>query len=600
MIPREDKYEWDSYEFLTYIQLKNNTDLKGFEDKLQMFLKEYWIPWLKTNHNLDYVFNAENSVKLKLMQVSDIHLHASFISSFEKETNTTVVSLNLIIILVLLCIAYFNLLGFSFSKGKKHQYQITVKRCLGASRNKLIGAFTYEYLIFTLISFTLASVITYEIWSNNPPVLADLMSIPLSVFILPIISLFIFAVIIAIISGAVSGTFFYRLALKSNSERSVAYSRFWINRIVIISQMASSIVLIICITGIFKQLNFMASFDLGIDTKNIVIINNGNRIGDHYASFKTEFKKSPLVEEVSRSNSYPFNWMSANSYTHANSQDQTPYPFQYFRVDSGFQKVFRFKQIEGRWFSGNFFSNKDAIIFNEKAVKTLGLTHPVNEEFFETVSPTRKYHVIGVVNDFNFRSLHHIVEPLLLTPLKEDDFWRYMEIKAATSDRSELIDEIKKVWNEVSGNEFLDYSFFEDNIALLYKKEAGIRQSISLFCLIAILISCFGLLGIVLNTTSEKTKEIGIRKINGSSVLEVITLLNKDFIKWISIAFIIGCPIAWYAINKWLQNFAYRTEINWWIFAIAGVTALIIALFTVIWQSWRAASRNPVEALRYE
>jgi putative ABC transport system permease protein len=315
---------------------------------------------------------------------------------------------------------------------------------------------------------------------------------------------------------------------------------------------------------------------------------------------KTELKKSPLVEDVSHSNSYPFNWMSTNSYTRANSQDQTPYPFQYFRVDTSFQKVFGFKQIKGRWFSGTSFDNSNAIIFNEAAIKVMNLTHPLDEEFYETIAPIKKYHVIGIVNDFNFQSLHHSVAPLLLTPLRNGDWWRYIEIKGTTSDRARLIDEIKKVWNRVSGNEFLDYSFFEDNIAWLYKKEADIKQAISLFCLIAILISCFGLLGIVLNTATEKTKEIGIRKINGASVTDIIYLLTRDFIKWITIAFIIGCPIAWYSMNKWLQNFAYSTDLSWWIFSLAGIIALSIAMLTVSWQSWRAATRNPVEALRYE
>jgi putative ABC transport system permease protein len=599
-IPKEDKYEWDSYEFLTYIKLNKNTDLTVFENKIQLFLKEYWVPWLKTNHNLDYIFNSENSIKLKLMPVSDIHLHAGSISSFEKDTNTTVISLNIIVILVLLLIAYFNLLGFSFSQGKRHQFQITIKRCLGASRNKLISAFISGNLIYTFISFSLALILTYEIWSNNPPVLADLSSIPLSGFISPIGSLFIFAVIIALLSGILSGTFFNKLSLKTNSNKSAAYSRFWLNRLIIISQMAASIVLIICIISIFKQLNYITSRDSGIETKNIVIINNGNSIGDHFTSLKTELKKSPLVDEVSRSNSYPFNWMSTNSYTRANSEDQTPYPFQYFRVDTGFQKVFRFKQINGRWFSGNYSYNSNAIILNEAAVKAMSLTHPLDEEFFETIIPAKKYKVIGVVNNFNFQSLHHTVAPLLLTPLKNGDYWRYIEIKGTTSDRAKLIDQIKSVWNRVSGNEFLDYSFFEDKIAWQYKKEADLKQAISLFCLIAILISCFGLLGIVLNNATEKTKEIGIRKINGARVIDIISLLNRGFIMWITIAYIIGCPIAWYAMHKWLNNFAYKTKLSWWIFAIAGLIALGIALLTVSWQSWRAATRNPVEALRYE
>jgi putative ABC transport system permease protein len=599
-VPTDDKYKWDSYEFLTYIKPKKNTDIKEFEKKLQLLLTDYWVPWLKTNHNLDYLFNDENSIKLKLLPVTDIHLHGSFVSSFEKETDASVISINLAIILVLLIIAYFNLIGFTFSKGKKHQHQITIKRCLGASKTELIGAFIFENLIYTFIAFSSALIIIFEIWSNRVPVLADLSSFANSRFILPVGILFTLVITIAVITGYITGMFFNRISLKTNTDKSISFSRFWLNRLMIISQMASAIILMICITGIYKQLKYLSDYNIGIETKNIVIVSNGNRIGEHFETFKNELKKSPLIEEVSCSNSYPFNWMSTDSYTHANSPDQTPYPFQYFSIDAGFQKLFQFNLTRGRWFSKKYPDDRNAIIINEAAVKLMGLTSPVDEEFYETLTPSVKYHVIGVVDNFNFRSLYHNVEPLLLRPLKDGDWWRFIEIKATTPERAKVISEIKQVWNKISGNEFLDYSFFEDKIDSLYEKERELEFTIGIFCLVSILISFFGLLGTILNTTSEKTKEIGIRKINGASVHDVMLLLNIGFIKWVGISFVISCPVSFYILHKWLQNFAYRTELSWWLFFLAGLTAFGIAVLTVSCQSWRAATRNPVEALRYE
>jgi putative ABC transport system permease protein len=230
----------------------------------------------------------------------------------------------------------------------------------------------------------------------------------------------------------------------------------------------------------------------------------------------------------------------------------------------------------------------------------MGFKDPIGKEFYSDLSKTRKVRVIGVVNDFNFRSLHHKVEPLLLSPLKKGDYWRYIEIKGNTPNRKILLAEISNAWNKVAGNEYMNYSFFDDRIVVLYEKEMKARRSIGLFSLIAILISCFGLLGTVLNITNEKTKEIGIRKVNGAKVWEVITMLNKDFVKWVIIAFVIATPVAYYVMAKWLENFAYKTALSWWIFALAGLLALGIALLTVSWQSWKAAIRNPVEALRYE
>jgi putative ABC transport system permease protein len=272
----------------------------------------------------------------------------------------------------------------------------------------------------------------------------------------------------------------------------------------------------------------------------------------------------------------------------------------YFRTDEGFQDVLDFKMIKGSWFPSDFNSEKNEVILNESAVRKLKLKDPIGVELFRTDDPSDKYSVIGVVNDFNFRSLHHTMEPLLLCPLKEGDWWTFIEIKGNNADREALIAVVKQIWEKFSGNEYMDYSFLEDKIALQYEKEMKIKQSIGLFCAIAILISCFGLLGTVLNTTTERTKEIGIRKVNGAQVIEIMAMINKDFIKWVIIAFVIACPIAWFAMHKWLQSFAYKTALCWWVFATAGVVTVAVALLTVSWQSWRAATRNPVEALRYE
>jgi putative ABC transport system permease protein len=599
-IPNEKNYNWDSYEFLTYIKIKNRTDIKKFGDKLQEFITDYWIPWLKSTHGLDYVFNDENAIKLKLMPVADIHLKGSAISSFEKESNASIININLVIVLVLMLIAYFNLIGFTFSKRKRHKHQIKIKRSLGASGIKIISDFVFENIFYTAASFIAALLIIYELWSNNPPVLADLNSVPLSDFVLPVSLLLLFAIFIAVFLGIVTGIYFNRITHKMNSDDSTSYSRLWFNRVMIVSQLASSIILIICLTGIFKQLNYLSDYDTGLNTSNVVIIENGNKIGNNYTTFQEELIKSSLIKGISCSNSYPFNAMSSNSFTHANSSDKTPYPFQYFRVDTGFQNVFDFKLTEGRWFSGYYSGDKNAIIFNKAAVKVMGMKNPVNEEFYETIDPDQRYHVIGVSDNFNFRSLHHKVEPLLLCFLNEGDYWRDIEIKGTTSDRNKLIAEIKLVWDKISGNEYMDYSFLEDKISVLYMNEKKLEMTIGIFCLVAILISCFGLLGTILNTTSEKTKEIAIRKINGAGVTEVIRLLLIDFINWLAIAFIISCPVSWYILIRWLQNFAYRTELKWWIFVLSGILAFGIVLITVSWQSWRAATKNPVEALRYE
>ncbi|WP_291857741.1 ABC transporter permease [Marinilabilia sp.] len=599
-VPNYDTYSWESYEFLTYIKFEKGIDQEDFENKAQKIINDYWVPWLKTHYNLDFVFDDENSLELKLIPVSDIHLQGSFVSSFENESNISVIYISLIMVLVLLLIAYFNLMGFAFSKGKKHQFQLNIKRCLGGSKNDITSAFVIENLVYTFFSFLIASVISVFVFNLDLQILLDLSNIALTNYIFPFAALLFIASLIAILFGLILGLYFGRISMKTGVIKSVGYSTFWLNRAMLITQMAASIILLICIAGIYKQLKYISAFDLGIDTENVVVINQAYKIRNHYDAFKNELRKSPLIKEVACSNSYPFNEMNTGSYIPVDSPDDTPYPFPYFLTDIGFQEVFNSKMVEGRWFSEEIASDENAVILNQAAVKKMGFQNPIGKEFYNDLSKTQKVKVIGVVEDFNFRSLHHEIEPLLFSPIKKGDYWRYIEIKGTESNRNILLSEINTAWSKVAENEYMNYSFLDDRVTMLYEKERKAKSSIGLFSLIAVLISCFGLLGTVLNISNEKTKEIGIRKVNGAKIWEVMALLNKDFVKWVAIAFVIATPIAWYAMNKWLQNFAYKTELSWWIFALAGLLALGIALLTVSWQSWRAARRNPVEALRYE
>ena len=594
-----DTYSWESYEFLTYIKFEKGIEQDNFEIKAQKLISDYLVPWLKTHYDMDVVVDDENSMKLKLMPVSDIHLYGPFVSSFEKESHVSVIYISLTVVLVLLLIAYFNLMGFAFSKGKKHQFQLNIKRFLGGSKKDIINAFIIENIVYTLFAFLIACVISVYVFYLNLPILAGLSNIALTNYVLPVTVLLLCASAVAILCGIILGLYFSRNSLKTGGIKSTSYSTFWLNSAMLITQMAASIVLLISITGIFKQLKYISDFDLGIDTKNVVVINQAYKVGNHYEAFRNELIKSPLIEDVARSNQNPFSGITTGSFIPVDMLDQTPYPFPYFQTDANSQGVFKYKVVEGRWFSKSLASDKEAIILNKAAVRKMGFTEPLGKEFYN-LSKTKKLKVVGVVNDFNFQSLHHKVQPLVFYYLGENDYSRNIVIKGNIANRDKLLTEIDKVWNKVVGNEYMSHYFMEDRIAVLYEKEANAKRSIGLFSLVAILISCFGLLGTVLNISNEKTKEIGIRKVNGAKVSKILLMLNKDFIKWVTIAFIVACPIAWYAMHKWLENFAYKTTLSWWIFVLAGVLALGVALLTVSWQSWRAATRNPIESLRYE
>jgi putative ABC transport system permease protein len=599
-IPDDNKYPYESYEFLTYVKLSEHADSKDIEHKMQVIISDHVIPWLKQNYNLEYAFDKDNSMHLKLLPVQDIHLQGTFVSSFEKESNTTVIYVNVVIILVLLLIAYFNVMGFAISKGKRHQFQHTIRRLFGISRMRQAKVFVLENLCYTGIAFILSVLLISIMWKYNQAIMIDVVSVPFFNYLIPVTIVLFSAIVMAVVSGITQGMFFNKLSMKTTYHATSSFSQNGLNRFILVFQIAASIILIVCIIGIFKQIKFLSEYDIGLNAENVMIINRANRVRDQYDTFKNELKKSPQIREVSRSNSYPFNWMTTSSFTIVNSQDKYPYPFYYFITDIGFQDVIDFKMIEGRWFSSVYGNDNNAVILNKAAVKSMGLKDPLGSVLYRTDIPSEKYQVIGVVDDFNFKTLHHLVAPLLMRPLNSGDYCAFIEIKGNTPDREQIIASVQQAWEKIAGDEYFDYTFLEDKIALLYEKERKMKRSIGLFCVIAILISCFGLLGTVLNTTAERTKEIGIRKVNGARVNEIMAMINKDFIKLVSIAFVIACPIAYYAIHKWLQGFAYKTELSWWIFAAAGAMAVAVALLTVSWQSWKAASKNPVEALRYE
>ncbi len=594
-----DDYSWDSYEFLTYIRVKPETHPEILEEKIQKLISDYLVPWLKTHYDLNYVFDSENSMRMKLLPLKDIHLHGSFISSFEKESNISVIYIGFVIVLTLLLIAYFNLMGFAFSKGQKHQFQLNIKRFLGSSKLEIIFSFIGESLLFTLIAFGVSILFFSFMLHMNLALLSNLSNIAFSNYFLPISALFGFSCLLAVISGSILGIYFTHISNKTKNIKVIHYSNFWLNRAMLICQLAASIILFISIISINKQLKYISDYNIGIDTKNTIVINQAYKVGNHYNAFRNELLKSLIIENVSRSNQNPFSGITTGSFIPVDIDDQTPYPFPYFQVDEDYQGVLKFKIADGRWFSKDLPSDENSVLINEAALKKMSYKNPIGKEFYN-LSKTKKMTIIGVVKDFNFQSLHHKVQPLVLCHLKTNDYCRNIVIKGNTDNRKLLLNEITKVWNNVIGNEYMNHYFIDDHIALLYEKETNAKHSISLSCIVAMLISCLGMFGTVLNISNEKTKEIGVRKINGAKISEILVMLNRDFVRWVIVAFIIAAPIGYYSMHKWLESFAYRTNLSWWIFALAGILALSIALLTVSWQSWRAATRNPVEALRYE
>jgi putative ABC transport system permease protein len=344
-------------------------------------------------------------------------------------------------------------------------------------------------------------------------------------------------------------------------------------------------------------MKFITNQDLGYQKDNVIYFENAGKMTGKPQTFLSELRGIPGVINAS---STAWNFISSRASTGGGVSWEGKNPddnisFEVQQVNYGLVETLGFDMKDGRPFSEDFSTDESAIIFNETAVKTMGIKDPIGE----TVNVWgRDRQIIGVVNDFHFQSLHTKINPLFFILNPSNCKITMIRIKGRME--NEVIDNINKVYHQFNPTFPFDYKFLDQDFQEQYVAEKRVATLTQFFAIIAIIISSLGLLGLAAFSAQQKLKEIGIRKVNGAKISEVMAMLNKDFVKWVAIAFVIATPIAYYAMHKWLENFVYKTELSWWIFALAGLMALSIALLTVSWQSWRAATMNQVKALRYE
>jgi ABC-type antimicrobial peptide transport system permease subunit len=308
---------------------------------------------------------------------------------------------------------------------------------------------------------------------------------------------------------------------------------------------------------------------------------------------KELINKSDILSVTKAWNPF-YNEGTKNGFTWAGKKEGDDVYFHILGADVDYARTYELEIKEGRFFSSEFSTDNTAIVINEEAAKILGFNNPVGETI--TTSSGSKLNIIGVVKDFHIQSLHYKIGPLIMQIGVSNNFYVKMKPDKIIS----TVEFIKKTYKSFDPGLPIDFHFLDDDYDNLYRTEKRMGKIFGYFSFLAIIISCLGLIGLSLFMTERRTKEIGIRKINGAKSVEIFSLLSREYIICVCISIIIACLIAWYAMNKWLQNFAYRIDITWWVFALAGIFALLIALLTVSFQSYKAASKNPVEALRYE
>jgi putative ABC transport system permease protein len=370
--------------------------------------------------------------------------------------------------------------------------------------------------------------------------------------------------------------------------------------LLVIFQFFISVILIISTIVIFRQLQFLQNERLGFSKENVIVIKNPESLGDRMDVFKHDLEQYPFVKGVSICNMLPGTSFANIGYG-AEDVDFT-FSLNIGLVDADYKDVLGMEMAQGRFFSDQYKTDSMGIVINEAALELLGYEDPTDKKINDWWPEKNYFHVIGVIRDFHYESMHQNIRPMGLLNIDGPYRWgaNFMSVKVIPGDYRPMIEQTNAIWDKYASGLAFDYSLLKEDYNSLYKGEEQTRKLFIIFTILAIFIASLGLLALASFLIEQKTKEIGIRKTLGASIIQISTLLTKEFIRWVAIANVLAWPLAWYLMDRWLQNFEYSVDQSWWIFAVATVASLLIALLTVSLQTIKTTLKNPVDALRYE
>jgi putative ABC transport system permease protein len=589
--------DWNYNGYWNYIKLKPGVSIKNIEETLTNLV----------NTNTTRRLNQRTST-IFLQPLSDLHYIRGLEGEMGSQTNQKSLFYLLIIALLTILIAWINYINLSTALAAKRADEIGMRKLIGASDFHIWLQSFIETIILNLIAILL-SFILYRAFLNA---FAGLFEIPLSQAIFPE------KYVIWSLSGiSLAGIFFSSIyntltlaGMNPFSGKKVVSRNKSFQRGMVIAQMALSIIFISSTLVVYKQILFMKKADMGIVLDHVITINAPASLNTDTAkrSKFLSFRRDLLQEPIFRA-------ATANIFT----PGQAPRygNVEYVRPDAGIRpnstffenngddgliETFGLKLIAGRNFSSRPSDNRRKIMLNESSVKELGFSNPedaIGKNIYRANRDTIPIEVIGVLADFHNEGLQKPIYPMIYNNGHPFEFG-YYSVKLNTPDINKALESLKIIWGSNYPADPMEYFIADEFFFRQYQSETRFGKFYTSLTILSITIACLGLFGLIIFYLNQKRKEISLRKINGARVTDILIMLNKDFIKWVAIAFTIAVPVAWYVMDKWLQNFAYKTELNWWVFVIAGLLALLIALITVSWQSWKAATKNPVEALHYE
>ena len=603
---KEAEYDFMDSDFWHYLQLKPGTNYKMLQAKFDAFSKQHF--------QGDKISGSDE--KFLLQPLLKAHLYSDYEYEIGKTGSSMAVWGMLIIATLIIVIAWVNYINLTTARSMNRAKEVGIRKVSGATRPQLIRQFLTESLLMNLISLGAALMIIYLV----QPAFNQLVERDLSLSYLFSQSITGFdiklVVITCMLAGILISGFYPAFVLSSFKPILVLKGKYsqsgkgiFLRKLLVTTQFAATVALIIGSFVVYKQIRFVNRQDLGLNLSKVLIIKPpiltafDSSFISHNNSFKDELTQIPGIIGASSSNRVAGDEVGRAFNVHRTDKNaETKITVRNMGVDYNFLKLYGIPLMAGRNFTPNdynmSFDKLHSILISESAARSLGFSSNGEAVGKNIVVWNKTWNVIGVIKDFHQKSLHYAMEPILFMPFYGSD--NPISVKLNSKDLTKIISAIKVKYNSFFPGNLFDYYFIDDQFNALYKSDLLFGKVFALFAGFAIFIACLGLLGLSLFTTAQRTKEIGVRKVLGASVSNIIFLLSKDFVRLIIISFLIATPVAWMVMRNWLDGFAYRIPISWWIFPCAGLLAVFIALGTVSFQTMKAAQMNPVKSLRSE
>jgi len=600
---------WVNHNFYTYIVLAPGTDIQKFTDGMRQMVIKYVGPNIEKfiGIGLEQFEAAGNTFGYFLQPLTDIHLGSNLQEEIEPNGNITYVYIFLIIAILILIVACINFMNLATARATTRAREVGLRKVVGSHRSVLVYQFITETVFMSLISLVLAVIVVYLLLPGyNNMIRLDLdFKIFSNTYTVP------FLIILALLVGLMAGTYpafvlaSFQPAAVLKSELKSGSSRSLLRSILVTLQFAVAIIILIGTSFVSLQLYYMQQKDPGFGKENVLVISRSDALGDKIDAFKQELKQHANIISVSNSTHIPSKnyWNNAHWLEGQDMSNTLLLMTSYISYD--FDQTMNLELVRGRFHSREIPTDSFGIVINEAAVKILGIKDPLNTRFVEPgehPDELRYYPIIGIVKDYHYESMHEDIHPMAMHFMPGN--WEgYILVRMGGGDIQKTLDFVQKAWDDFSTEYPFEYTWLDDEFNKLFEPERRTGQILIIFSILCIFLSCLGLLGLISYSTSQRTKEIGIRKATGAPVSSIIWMLSMETIRLLGVAALLSVP-SYFLVKRWMQNFAYHLSFNLWIFflwlLLISLIVVFIALLTVSYQSYKAAVRNPAESLRVE